>query len=128
MSEKLLKLYNEARKRGRKPAGMQAYIVTTRESENPLMSNNGGDYDFGYTLLVETATGKVIGGRHWTSAEFDYCPGCGSFRRDCDCETFYSHWDKYDGSGKEREWQTATNDFGTIGWGTFLPLDYFSLE
>ena len=54
-------------------------MIVDRESTNPAMSSNGGDYDFGRTVVAED--GKPVAVRYWTSAEFDYCPHCGVFNR-----------------------------------------------
>ena len=62
-------------------------VIVDRESTNPAMSRNGGDYDFGRTIVVED--GKPVAVRYWTSADFDYCPHRGTFDR-CEerfCET-----------------------------------------
>lgn len=55
----------------------QFYVIVDRESTNPAMSNDGGDYDFGRTVAV--VDGVPVAVREWTSADFDYCPLCGSF-------------------------------------------------
>ena len=55
--------------------------IIDRESTNPAMSNNGGDYDFGRIVVIED--GKPVAVRYWTSAEFPYCPHCGMFN---ECE------------------------------------------
>lgn len=66
---------------------IEFYVVTDRESENTAMSNNGGDYYFGRTIAVEDGTPVAV--RYWTSADFDFCPICGSFDShdadDCPC-------------------------------------------
>lgn len=54
-------------------------MILDRASENPAMSNNGGDYDFGRTIVVKD--GRPVAVRYWTSADFDYCPHSGSFNR-----------------------------------------------
>lgn len=53
--------------------------IVDRESTNPAMSSDGGDYDFGRTVVVED--GKPVAVRFWTSADFDYCPHGGHFNR-----------------------------------------------
>ena len=53
--------------------------IVDRESTNPAMSNNGGDYDFGRTVAIQN--GKPVGVRYWTSADFDFCPHSGHFDR-----------------------------------------------
>ena len=66
---------------------MQFYRIIDRESTNPLMSSNGGDYDFGRTVAVQN--GQPVAVRFWTSVDFPYCPHSGHFdeceeRRGCD--------------------------------------------
>lgn len=60
---------------------MQFIRIVDRESTNPAMSNNGGDYDFGRVVAVRD--GKPVAVRYWTSAEFPYCPHSGNFN---ECE------------------------------------------
>lgn len=55
------------------------YEVIDRESTNSDLANNGGDYTEGHDLMIEN--GKVVAGRFWTSAEFDYCPHRGTYDR-----------------------------------------------
>jgi hypothetical protein len=55
------------------------FRIVDRESTNPIMSNNGGDYDFGRTVAVRD--GVPVAVRYWTSADFDYCPHSGTFNR-----------------------------------------------
>lgn len=58
---------------------VQFYCIIDRKSTNPAMSDNGGDYDFGRTVVV--AHGQPVAVCYWTSAEFDYCPHTGRFNR-----------------------------------------------
>ena len=60
-------------------SNVQFYCVVDRESTNPQMSNNGGDYDFGRTIAVRD--GVPVAVRYWTSADFEYCPHSGVFNR-----------------------------------------------
>jgi hypothetical protein len=39
----------------------------------------GGDYDYGRTLYRNIETGLIEAERHWTSADFEYCPVYGGF-------------------------------------------------
>ena len=62
-------------------ASIQYFNVTDIESKNPSMSNNGGDYYSGRTIAVNVDTGTPLAVSYWTSADFDYCPVCGTFTR-----------------------------------------------
>ena len=62
----------------------QFYRIIDRESTNPAMSSNGGDYDFGRTVAVQD--GQPVAVRYWTSADFPYCPHSGRFD---ECEERY---------------------------------------
>jgi hypothetical protein len=42
------------------------------------MSRNGGDYNYGITVMLDRDYDPV-GMRHWTSADFEYCAFCGAF-------------------------------------------------
>ena len=60
---------------------VQFYTIADRESTNPAMNSNGGDYDFGRTVAV--VDGQPVAVRYWTSADFPYCPHSGRFN---ECE------------------------------------------
>jgi hypothetical protein len=54
----------------------------TERANNPLLRNNGGDYDFyEETLFINN---EKIGVLFGTSAQFDYCEVTGNFT-DCRC-------------------------------------------
>ena len=60
---------------------VQFFSIVDRESTNPAMSTNGGDYDFGRTVAV--VDGQPVAVRFWTSADFPFCPHSGRFD-ECD--------------------------------------------
>lgn len=101
MSEQYtFKHFQESTSRNRWPSNVIAVRVIDRESTDWTKSSNGGDYEMGHILLVEKSTKRIIGGRWWTSADFDYCAACGSFQQYSDhyesCEWFQfseTHWD-----------------------------------
>jgi len=67
------------------------FRLVTRDTTNPAMSHDGGDYSFGVTVVVLGS--HQIAGRHWTSCDaFEYCRSCGTFGS-CSCE----HEDTYSG-------------------------------
>ena len=63
-----------------KGVGSRSLVITTRETTNVMLSHNGGDYVEGITVILDLY-GRPIGMRHWTSAEFDFCPFCGMYAR-----------------------------------------------
>jgi len=46
---------------------------------SPLRCRNGGDYGYEETATIEHF--QIIGGYHWTTADFDYCENCGCFEQ-----------------------------------------------
>ena len=56
------------------------YTISDYTSYEEGKSRNGGGYAFFEEF--EICDGKPVNGRHWTTAEFDYCQNCGTFERD----------------------------------------------
>lgn len=77
-------------------ANIRYFNVTDIESTNPAQSNNGGDYYFGRTIAVNVDTGTPLAVSYWTSADFDYCPVCGTFTRvdEEHCGRWHSPYDR----------------------------------
>jgi hypothetical protein len=80
------------------------YRIVEREPENPALSSDGGDYWFGRT--VATFKGRPFAVRHWTSAEFPFCPHEGRFGG-CDHGGRVPYPDTYEG------WENGTEIRGT---------------
>jgi hypothetical protein len=73
------------------------YEVIDRESTNPSLSYDGGDYSFWRVIAVAWNTPIAVSYR--TSASFDYCALCGNF-----------------GHPESRCWHFGANFIETKGW------------
>ena len=59
-------------------------IITDNSNYKSETCNNGGDYSF--TVTYQQIANNKFAVLHSTSAEYPYCPFCGSFYRDiCPC-------------------------------------------
>jgi hypothetical protein len=59
----------------------QTYTVRFSDYTNyhPQRCRNGGEYAFWEKASVEN--GQIVGGKHTTSSDFNYCPYCGQFEQ-----------------------------------------------
>ena len=75
-----------------------------RESSNSSLSFNGGDYTV-WVVVEVNERGDTVRGRYNTTADFEFCYGCGRFMslaNNYDCE--YYSGPLYDGG---HEWEEA---------------------
>jgi hypothetical protein len=63
-------------------------------------SRNGGDYGFEETALLDDR-GRIESGSYWTTADFAYCPCCGTFEQRMD-----EHVERQHG-GNENDYQPS---------------------
>ncbi len=82
---------NEIRKdNGSTMTELKRTKIIRRNSTNPSMNQNGGDYDFWDIIRIfhdEEVKEFYFLETHHTSAEFEYCRICGSFTNNCE-----HHW------------------------------------
>jgi len=84
--------------------GIKYYRKFLRESGNPDRAFNGGDYTVWVVVAVDE-NGQTVLGRYNTTADFEFCYGCGRFMslaNNHDCK--YYNGPLYDGG---LEWEEA---------------------
>lgn len=90
------------------------FRAVLQETTNPERMFNGGDYTEGVTVVQEN--GNTVGGRYWSSSDFDICHGCGRYeQREC-CEIYQGPTPE---ENPELTWTEVSP--GQVG-GMFLPL------
>src|SRR5574343_1468419 len=84
----------------------ESLTICTRESENPSLRNNGGDYDFYETYKRVSENEFEVS--YSTSSDFEYCDKEGSFQS---CK-YCNYWDY---ENKDSEFKTCcTNYFKVV--------------
>ena len=101
------------------------YTTTDWETKDPSRSFNGGEYSYGRTAKIEYKNHKwvIVGMREWSSADFFYCPFCGSFQSDSD------HLDRWHSDPPEYNAANIPN-VGTVmsQWSRLDPLDMVNVQ
>lgn len=92
--DKLLEIGAYLNGYGRQQAGLppRYWGISDRESTNPSLSSNGGDYSFWRNFHPLPGGGYEV--HYCTSADFKYCPKCGRFyQRGDSCDIEYDAHD-----------------------------------